>query len=78
MEAFNKAKSMLASTELLVHVDPKKDLIISCDACSYGVGAVLLHKVIDGTEQPINHVHIQIIRYRREEIFTIGIGRPSD
>ena len=53
MEAFNKAKSMLASTELLAHFVPGKDVIISCDASPYGVGTVLAHKMIDGTEQPI-------------------------
>ena len=53
MEAFNKVKSTLASTELLVHFDPGKDLIISGNASSYGVGAVLAHKMIDETEQPI-------------------------
>ena len=53
MGVFSKAKSMLASTVRLAKFDPGKDLIISCDASPCGAVAVLAHKMIDGTEQPI-------------------------
>ena len=43
-EAFCNAKEMLTSSRLLYHFDPTKDLVMSCDASSYGVGAVLSHK----------------------------------
>ena len=39
--AFVKAKGMLASTELLVHYDPEKPVILAVDASPYGVGVVL-------------------------------------
>ena len=38
---------------LLVHFDPKKPLIVACDASQYGLGAVLSHLMDDGQERPI-------------------------
>ena len=52
-KAFKEAKTQLVSQQLLVHFDPDKDLVLSCDASPYGVGAVLSHKFEDGTEKPI-------------------------
>ena len=52
IKAFELAKQHLASPPLLVHFDPEKPLVLSCDASPYGVGAVLSHS-IDGGEQPI-------------------------
>ena len=50
-EAFEKAKELLQSVELLVHFDPsKEELILATDASDYGVGAVLSHKVESGAE----------------------------
>jgi hypothetical protein len=52
-QAFLKAKEMLSGDRLLVHFDPKKPLILGVDASPYGLGAVLSHKMSDGTERPI-------------------------
>ena len=52
-EAFQEAKTQLTSSCLLVHFDPQKQVILSCDASPYGVGAVLSHQMDDGSEKPV-------------------------
>ncbi|CAH8565704.1 unnamed protein product [Dicrocoelium dendriticum] len=52
-QAFDRAKGLLASSPVLVHYDPNKPLILQCDASPFGVGAVLGHKVHDGTVRPV-------------------------
>ena len=54
--AFEHAKRMLRSADLLVHFDPTKELVLASDASNYGIGAVLSHKMEDGTERPIGYV----------------------
>ena len=46
---FDKAKELLQSADLLVHFDPEKELVLETDASDYGVGAVLSHKMKNGT-----------------------------
>ena len=53
--AFKAAKELLTSADLLVHYNPEQDIVLACDASSYGVGAVLAHKLPDGTERPIGY-----------------------
>ena len=38
---------------MLVHYDPDKPLVLTCDASPYGIGAVLSHTVEDGTDRPV-------------------------
>ena len=46
---------MLTTSSLLTHFDPNKLVLLSCDASPYGVGAVLSHRMRDGSEQPITY-----------------------
>ena len=52
-KAFQEAKAQLTSSCLLVHFDPDRELILACDASPYGVGAVLSHRMDDGSDKPI-------------------------
>ena len=52
-KAFKESKDALKSDSVLVHFDPGKDIILACYASSYGIGAVLSHKLENGKEKPI-------------------------
>ena len=52
-KAFQIAKESLTSDSVLIHFDPKRKLILACDASPYGIGAVLSHRMDDGTDKPI-------------------------
>ena len=55
-QAFEKSKQLLTSAPLLVHYDPELELILACDASAHGIGAVLSHRMPDGSEKPIGFV----------------------
>lgn len=52
-EAFNYVKDLVTRDLVLMHYDPTKPLVMNVDASLYGVGAVLSHKLEDGSENPI-------------------------
>lgn len=52
-KAFNYAKEALASSKGLASFDPKRPIILTCDASPYGIGAVLAHKNDSQEEEPI-------------------------
>lgn len=54
--AFDRSKLLLQSSQVLVHYDTRKDVILACDASPYGVGAVLSHRMPDGSERPVGFV----------------------
>ena len=54
-EAFEAAKALLKSPKLLVHYDVDKEIILTCDASQYGLGAVLSHRTENGSERPIRY-----------------------
>ena len=45
---------MLNSSDLLAHYDPSKELVLSCDASPYGLGAVISH-IVDGKQRSISY-----------------------
>ena len=54
-KAFNASKDLLTSDSVLVHFNPDLDLVLMYDTSSYGIGAVLAHRMPDGSERPIGY-----------------------
>ena len=54
--AFHRVKELLRSSRVLVHFNEKLPLILACDASPYGLGAVLSHRMPDGSDRPIGFV----------------------
>lgn len=51
--SFSKVKELLQTPRVLVHYDSSKPLLLAVDASSYGIRAVLFHKLPDGSDRPI-------------------------
>ena len=54
-KAFDGIKQDLSSSPTLALYDPERETTISADACSYGIGGVLLQKQPDGEWRPITY-----------------------
>ena len=54
-KAFQKAKSLITTDEVLTHYDPSLQVKLACDASPYGLGAVMSHVMSDGSERPISY-----------------------
>ena len=52
-KAFTVSKKLLLSSNCRTHFDSSLRLTLACDASNYGLGAVLSHKMPDGSERPI-------------------------
>lgn len=63
--AFENSKKSLATDSLLVHFNPELPLILMCDASSYGIGAVLAHRMSDGSERPIGYASRSLSKAER-------------
>ena len=50
LNACQLVKKLLVSSEVLIHYDPKKPLVLAVDASSHGLGAVISHQM-DGANQ---------------------------
>ncbi|CAI6346892.1 unnamed protein product [Macrosiphum euphorbiae] len=51
--AFKKIKESIVSENILVHYNSSWELIVASDASPIGIGAVLSHRLPDGSEKPI-------------------------
>ena len=56
VRAFKESKDLLLSSQVLVHFDPNLEICLACDASDYGIGAVLSHRMSNGSEEPIGFV----------------------
>ena len=76
---FTAAKNLLLNSRTLVHYNESLPLVLSCDASSYGAGAVLSH-VINGKHQPIAFASCTLTEAQRnysqleKEAFSIIFG----
>ena len=55
-QAFEKVKQMLVASPVLALFDPNLETILSADASSYGLGAVLLQKQVAGQLLPVAYI----------------------
>ena len=52
-KAFKQTKRCLMFSLVLVHFNPKLNVVLATDASAYGLGAVLSHQMSNGEEHPI-------------------------
>ena len=55
-QTFNRVKNNLTASPILAHFDPNRETVLSADASSYGLGAVLLQKQTTGELQPVAYI----------------------
>lgn len=55
-EAFDEVKKALTTAPVLALFDPAQETIVSADASSYGLGAVLIQKQPEGVMKPVAYI----------------------
>ncbi|XP_054276592.1 uncharacterized protein K02A2.6-like [Macrosteles quadrilineatus] len=55
-QSFKKVKEEIANERTLAHFDPSLPLVLATDASPVGLGAVLSHRMKDGSERPIDQL----------------------
>lgn len=53
-DAFQKIKKRLTEAGVLMHYNPEIPVVLATDASEYGLGAVIYHKMKDGTEGSVD------------------------
>ena len=51
--AFRTVRELLFQDRVLTHFNPDLPMVVACDSSSYGLGAVLSHRMPDGSERPV-------------------------
>ena len=54
--AFNQVKQMLSASPILALFDPHLDTVVSANASSFGLGAVLLQRHPEGQMKPVAYI----------------------
>ena len=54
--AFERSKKLIQKSSFLVHFDPTLEIILARNASAYGIGAVLSHRMPDGSDKPVGFV----------------------
>ena len=60
--AFQSTKEKLVQAPVLAHYDPDLPLVLAADASVYGIGAVVSHRLPDGSEKPIEYASQTLTR----------------
>ncbi|UYV76711.1 K02A2.6-like [Cordylochernes scorpioides] len=68
---FAKCKALLTNESVLAHYDTTRELVLACDASSYGLGVVLSHRNDRKEETPIDFASRTLTEAERRRVITI-------